>query len=277
MNKPQSLNIQPNNNNFNNIKENDVIIPNPNLTFSPTSPIQNDYLNNTDPNILNQISQSSSLLKKEKEEFAQTQKYINYLKTHLDSSYYAYNEIKNKNSLLLNKAKTLNNEIKKNNNLYQKLLKSFGAKKKENEEYKVKYEKILEKKIQGNNKNINNDLDINEKIEKMKEKNLILNKENKSKENIILNLKKTLDILENNKKEKKKEKLERINELKEDLNSVEKLKTDFDDISKQLYIKSIELEKTKKTMEYLIKLKMIKNNQNNNEEEEGISNDMEEK
>ena len=97
---------------------------------------------------------------------------------------------------------------------------------------------------------------------------MILSKENKSKENIILNLKKTLEILEKNKDEKKKDKLERINELKKELNSINKMKNDFEEISKELYIKSIELEKAQKTMEYLIKLKSIKNGKDNDEVEE---------
>ena len=272
MNNPTSS--AKNNNDSNNIKIKDIIVPNPNQIYSPKSPVKNDYLNNTDSNILNQNPQLSFSNKlstlehiKEKEEFSQTQDYINYLKIHLDSSYYAFNEIKNKNSVLLNKTKTLNNEIKKNNLIYQKLLKSFEEKKKENDEYKVKYEKILENKIKGN-KNINNDIDINEKIENIKKQNLILSKENKSKENIILNLKKTLEILENNKDEKKKDKLERINELKKELNSINKMKNDFEEISKELYIKSIELEKAQKTMEYLIKLKSIKNGKDNDEVEE---------
>ena len=272
MNNPTSS--AKNNNDSNNIKIKDIIVPNPNQIYSPKSPVKNDYLNNTDSNILNQNPQLSFSNKlstlehiKEKEEFSQTQDYINYLKIHLDSSYYAFNEIKNKNSVLLNKTKTLNNVIKKNNLIYQKLLKSFEEKKKENDEYKVKYEKILENKIKGN-KNINNDIDINEKIENIKKQNLILSKENKSKENIILNLKKTLEILEKNKDEKKKDKLERINELKKELNSINKMKNDFEEISKELYIKSIELEKAQKTMEYLIKLKSIKNGKDNDEVEE---------
>ena len=272
MNNPASS--IKNNNDSNNNKIKDIIVPNPNQIYSPKSPVKNDYLNNTDPNILNQNPQLSFSNKistlehlKEKEEFSQTQDYINYLKIHLDSSYYAYNEIKNKNSILLNKTKTLNNEIKKNNLIYQKLLKSFEEKKKENDEYRIKYEKILENKIKGN-KSINNDIDINEKIENIKKQNLILSKENKSKENIILNLKKTLDILEKNKNEKKKDKSERINELKKELNSINKMKIDFEEISKELIIKSIELEKAQKTMEYLIKLKSIKNGKDNDEEEE---------
>ena len=44
----------------------------------------------------------------------------------------------------------------------------------------------------------------------MKEKNMIISKENKSKEEIISNLKKTLEILEKNKMEKNKEKKDRL-------------------------------------------------------------------
>ena len=46
------------------------------------------------------------------------------------------------------------------------------------------------------------------------------------------------------------------------------MKNDFEEISKELYIKSIELEKAQKTMEYLIKLKLIKNGKDNDEVEE---------
>ena len=113
-------------------------------------------------------------IQNEKKDFERTQKYINYLKTHLDSSYYAFNEIKNKNSILLAKSKSLNEEIKKNYIIYQKLVKSLELKTKENNEYKTKYEKILEER--KNSKEKFEDLGLDEKIEKLKEKNLILNK-----------------------------------------------------------------------------------------------------
>ena len=92
------------------------------------------------------ININNSEFKDEKAEFERTQKYINYLKTHLDSSYYAFNEIKNKNSILLAKSKTLNDEIKKGSIIYQKLRKSIDEKTQENNSYKEKYEKILEQK-----------------------------------------------------------------------------------------------------------------------------------
>ena len=203
----------------------------------------------------------------EKEEFQRTQKYINYLKTHLDSSYYAFNEIKNKNTILLTKTKSLENEIKKNNLIYQKLVKSIQEKTKENSSYKEKYEKILEQK-----KNCIDmgELTLDKKIEKLKQNNLILSKENKSKEEIILNLRKTLEILEKNKNEKTQEKKERLKELKEEKNSIEKLKVEFAEMGKELNDKLKELEKTKTTMLYLLEQKNnnLEDNENPEEQEE---------
>ena len=186
------------------------------------------------------------IFQNKKGEFEQTQKYINYLKTHLDSSYYAFNEIKNKNSILLSKSKFINDEIKKSNIIYQKLLKLIESKEKENIEYKAKYEKILEERKTNKDKIMN--LELDEKIEKMKEKNIILIKENESKEEIIMNLKKTLEVLEKNKKEKYKEKEERLNELIKEKKSIDKLKQEFDEIGKELIDKNNELEETKKTI-----------------------------
>lgn len=196
------------------------------------------------------ININNSEFKDEKEEFERTQKYINYLKTHLDSSYYAFNEIKNKNSILLAKSKTLNDEIKKGSIIYQKLRKSIDEKTQENNSYKEKYEKILEQKKINNEKNGCWELD--QKIEKMKEKNLILSKENKSKEEIISNLKKTLEILEKNKMEKNKEKKDRLKELNNEINSIEKLKLEYNEMGKELYGKNKELEETKKSILNLI-------------------------
>ena len=274
MNNPTSS--AKNNNDSNNIKIKDIIVPNPNQIYSPKSPVKNDYLNNTDSNILNQNPQLSFSNKlstlehiKEKEEFSQTQDYINYLKIHLDSSYYAFNEIKNKNSTLLSKLKSINDEIKKSNIIYQKLLKSIELKTKENNEYKSKYEKILKERKDNKDKIINFELD--DKIEKMKGKNIILIKENESKEEIIRNLRKTLDVLENNKKEKNKEKKERLNELIKEKISIDKLKKEFDEIGKELIDKNRELVETKETILNLLKqkkedyelLNILENNEDN--------------
>ena len=159
-----------------------IINQNNKISQSQKSSENKIFQNNNNKNSLIPTPQSSTSklnlneAKNEKKEFEQTQKYINYLKTHLDSSYYAFNEIKNKNSILLAKSKSLNEEIKKSNIIYQKLVKSLELKTKENNEYKTKYEKILEER--KNSKEKFEDLGLDEKIEKLKEKNLILSKEN---------------------------------------------------------------------------------------------------
>ena len=244
-----------------------------NTIKNPPNYISQSQFNQETPNINSLIPSSHPSSSKlnltefdnEKGEFERTKKYINYLKTHLDSSYYAFNEIKNKNNILITKSKNLENEIKKNNLIYQKLIKSIQEKTKENSNYKEKYEKILEGK-----KNFGDGgcFPIDKKIEKLKEKNLILTKENKSKEEIISNLKKTLEILEKNKNDKSKEKKERLNELKEEKNSIEKLKIEFAEMGKELTDKLKELEKTKQTMLYLIEQKNMNLEENENLEQE---------
>lgn len=244
-----------------------------NTIKNPPNYISQSQFNQETPNINSLIPSSHPSSSKlnltefdnEKGEFERTKKYINYLKTHLDSSYYAFNEIKNKNNILITKSKNLENEIKKNNLIYQKLIKSIQEKTKENSNYKEKYEKILEEK-----KNFGDGgcFPIDKKIEKLKEKNLILTKENKSKEEIISNLKKTLEILEKNKNDKSKEKKERLNELKEEKNSIEKLKIEFAEMGKELTDKLKELEKTKQTMLYLIEQKNMNLEENENLEQE---------
>ena len=244
-----------------------------NTIKNPPNYISQSQFNQETPNINSLIPSSHPSSSKlnltefdnEKGEFERTKKYINYLKTHLDSSYYAFNEIKNKNNILITKSKNLENEIKKNNLIYQKLIKSIQEKTKENSNYKEKYEKILEEK-----KNFGDGgcFPIDKKIEKLKENNLILTKENKSKEEIISNLKKTLEILEKNKNDKSKEKKERLNELKEEKNSIEKLKIEFAEMGKELTDKLKELEKTKQTMLYLIEQKNMNLEENENLEQE---------
>ena len=244
-----------------------------NTIKNPPNYISQSQFNQETPNINSLIPSSHPSSSKlnltefdnEKGEFERTKKYINYLKTHLDSSYYAFNEIKNKNNILITKSKNLENEIKKNNLIYQKLIKSIQEKTKENSNYKEKYEKILEEK-----KNFGDGgcFPIDKKIEILKEKNLILTKENKSKEEIISNLKKTLEILEKNKNDKSKEKKERLNELKEEKNSIEKLKIEFAEMGKELTDKLKELEKTKQTMLYLIEQKNMNLEENENSEQE---------
>ena len=256
--KSQVKNIQQNINPKNRQKPNNLenIDDNINSTFTQKSPPTNQYNNN----LLNNEKEREKEREKEKEEYENTKKYINYLKEHLNSSYYANNEINNKNLLLIEKSKSLNEEIKNNSILYEKMKKSFDKKKIKNDEYKNKYEKFLNE--QKNNENKNNKLNLEEKIKELKLNKLLINKENQSKEEIIINLKKTLEILEKNKLYKDKEKENKIKELKEEKNNINKLKLNIEKITKELYTKNIKLEEKKKSILFIIDYN-DKNNMNN--------------
>ena len=175
----RNLNINSNINNQKSTNDQNKEILNPLITTP--KPSQSNNLNITPPPQMNE---------REKEEFERTQKYINYLKEHLNSSYYANNEINNKNNILTEKSKSLNEEIKNNNIQYKNLLKSIAEKTKINNDFKKKYQNFL-----GGGKKMDTENEwnpqIGEKIKNLKQKNYILNKENQSKEEIILNLKKT--------------------------------------------------------------------------------------
>ena len=256
--KSQVKNIQQNINPKNRQKPNNLenIDDNINSTSTQKSPPTNQYNNN----LLNNEKEREKEREKEKEEYENTKKYINYLKEHLNSSYYANNEINNKNLLLIEKSKSLNEEIKNNSILYEKMKKSFDKKKIKNDEYKNKYEKFLNE--QKNNENKNNKLNLEEKIKELKLNKLLINKENQSKEEIIINLKKTLEILEKNKLYKDKEKENKIKELKEEKNNINKLKLNIEKITKELYTKNIKLEEKKKSILFIIDYN-DKNNMNN--------------
>ena len=196
---------------------------------------------------------------REREEFNRTQKYINYLKEHLNSSYYANNEISNKNTILNEKSISLKEEIKNNNILYEKIQKSLEEKTRLNNEYKNKYEAFLKQHKNKKNDNENINSNIEEKIKELKQRNLIVNKECQSKEEIILNLKRTLDILEKSKSGKKKEYQDKVKELNEEKEVINKLKKNMEKIIKDLLTKNIKLEEKKKSMIYLLN----KSNANN--------------
>ena len=238
-----NTNTNPTNKKENNIQSSNILNP---LTSSP-KPTESNKLSNTPP---------PQMSEREKEEFERTQKYINYLKEHLNSSYYANNEINNKNNILTEKSKSLNEEIKNNNTLYQNLLKSVEEKTKINEGFKKQYQNFV-----GGAKKIEKDTEVFEKVNNLKQKNYILNKENQSKEEIILNLKKTLEILEKSEMNKKVEKEKKMKELKEKKDDINKLKLNIGKITKELYTKNIKLEEKKKSMLYILN----KNNENEND------------
>ena len=254
--KSQVKNIQQNINPKNRQKPNNLENIDDNINSTQKYPPINQYNNN----LLNNEKEREKEREKEKEEYENTKKYINYLKEHLNSSYYANNEINNKNLLLIEKSKSLNEEIKNNSILYEKMKKLFDKKKIQNDEYKNKYEKFLNE--QKNNENKNNKLNLEEKIKELKLNKLLINKENQSKEEIIINLKKTLEILEKNKLYKNKEKENKIKELKEEKNNINKLKLNIEKITKELYTKNIKLEEKKKSILFIIDYN-DKNNMNN--------------
>ena len=244
----QNINSNINNQKSTNDQNKEILNP---LITTP-KPSQSNNLNITPPPQMNE---------REKEEFERTQKYINYLKEHLNSSYYANNEINNKNNILTEKSKSLNEEIKNNNIQYKNLLKSIDEKTKINNDFKKKYQNFLGGGKKMDTENEGNP-QIGEKIKNLKQKNYILNKENQSKEEIILNLKKTLEILEKSKMNKKKDKEKKMKELNEKKNDINKLKLNIEKITKELYTKNIKLEEKKKSMMYIIN----KNNKNNDNE-----------
>ena len=184
----------------------------------------------------------------EKEEYDNTKKYIDYLKEHLDSSYYAHNEINNKYSILLLKSKSLNEEIKNNGILYEKLFKSINGNMKINNDYKKDYEIFLKKQKQIKDNKNNMNLNIKEKIKELKQNNLIMDKENKSKEEILLNLRKTLEILEKNKSGKTTEKEDKIKTLNKEKDTICKLKINIEKMNKELTTKNAILKEEKKNM-----------------------------
>ena len=259
--KSQGININKNINPTNRHKTNNNLemIEN-NISSTLKSPPINKY---------NFNFTNSKEKEKEKEEFENTKKYINYLKEHLNSSYYANNEINNKNLLLIEKSKSLNEEIKQNFILYEQLKKAINQKINQNNDYKNKYEKFLEQK---RNESQDNKLNVEEKIKELKLQNLLRNKENQSSEEILLNLKKTIEILEKRRLNKKKEKEEKIKELNEAKNDINKLKLNLEKITKDLYTKNIKLEEKKKSMIYIINYN--DNNNNNINLNDKVSNDL---
>ena len=129
--------ITPMNSQKRNTKMNTKINPkNNNYIQSMNTPIAPQKLN---MNPLTNVKERD----REREEFNRTQKYINYLKEHLISSYYANNEISNKNTILNEKSISLKEEIKNNTILYEKIQKSLEEKTSLNNEYKNKYEAFL--------------------------------------------------------------------------------------------------------------------------------------
>ena len=194
-------------------------------------------------------------------ELNRTQKYINYLKQHLDSSYYANNELKNKNEFLNNKLKDLTTEIANNKNVIQNLNVYLNEKKIQNNHYKELLNKFLTNNFFEATKKNDDYQKINETIKQ----NQILEKENESKEEIIKNLKKTIEFLEIQEKSKLSESMKNFQEFKEEFELLLKTKNSTDKLIQNLREKNIKMEENKKSILYLLK-NTGKNDNNTNKE-----------
>ena len=132
--------------------------------------------------------------------------YMNYLKNRLNYFYKSNTELNDKYKYIANKSKLLIDNISNNKNIFNNLKKNYENSIKNNLELKQKYNNLLEQykrqvKFGGNNKN----MEQNEIYNLQKEQNMLLSTV-KSKEEIIDNLKKTLNIIKNEVEESKNDK-----------------------------------------------------------------------
>ena len=132
--------------------------------------------------------------------------YMNYLKNRLNYFYKSNTELNDKYKYIANKSKLLIDNISNNKNIFNNLKKNYENSIKNNLELKQKYNNLLEQykrqvKFGGNNKN----MEQNEIYNLQKEQNMLLSTV-KSKEEIIDNLKKTLNIIKNEVEESKDDK-----------------------------------------------------------------------
>lgn len=132
--------------------------------------------------------------------------YMNYLKNRLNYFYKSNTELNDKYKYIANKSKLLIDNISNNKNIFNNLKKNYENSIKNNLELKQKYNNLLEQykrqvKFGGNNKN----MEQNEIYNLQKEQDMLLSTV-KSKEEIIDNLKKTLNIIKNEVEESKNDK-----------------------------------------------------------------------
>ena len=233
-----------------------------------SSNINNNYYNYTHMTPKTQlntvsydITSKNPLTDNNSKELNRTQKYINYLKQHLDSSYYANNELKNKNEFINNKLKDVNSEIVKSQNLIQNLNNSLNEKIYQNNHYKELLNNFLTNNFFGTSNKNDNIQKINELIKQ----NKILEKEIKSKEEIIKHLKKTMGFLEKQEKSNISESMKNFQEFKEEYELLLKTKNNTNKLIQDLREKNIKMEESKKSILYLLK-NNEKNTNNSNKE-----------
>ena len=188
--------------------------PNKNKTFYNTNP---NFNKNKNPNIItpNTVNRNMNInsninMKVNVNDMKNDEKlknYIMYLKNHLNSSYYANNDLNNVYSKIMNKSKEVNDSINNKNDLYINMNKLHEENVEKNKNFQKEYKSMVDEyKInhlneQNKLKELNNMIFLQDNdIQKIENENNLLNDDIKNKQRIIENLKKKIELMKNKKK-----------------------------------------------------------------------------
>ena len=164
--------------------------------------LQNKYLNtlteksrNTHFKTKNKILTKTPNYKHDQRDVLSSNSYLKYLKTNLDSSNFTNNELTKEYNLLAFKSKQLINEIQKNNKIFNDLKKEYDQNIAKNNELKNVYNILLNR---YKNKTMGNESQNDDStLSKLQNEKNILSKTIESKEKIINDMQKTIEILRN--------------------------------------------------------------------------------
>ena len=172
--------------------------------------MRNDY-NTYNENIMNQSAYTLGYnyipnVNKNKMNDEQIKNYIIYLKNHLNSSYYANNDLNNEYNKIMTKSKQINDSINNKNDIFINMNKSFEEKLEKNKNYKKDYINLVDEyKLNHKNeqiklKELNQIINVQDNdILRLENENNLLNEDISNKKTIIENLKKQINILKNKK------------------------------------------------------------------------------
>ena len=171
--------------NFNNTVNENQVNRSPNTRY-------NNFMSNVDKKKMND---------------EQIKNYIIYLKNHLNSSYYANNDLNNEYNKIMTKSKQINDSINNKNDIYINLNKSFEEELEKNNNYKKDYINLVDeyklnhKNEQNKLKELNQIINVQDSdILRLENENNSLSEDISNKKKMIENLKKQIDILNNKKK-----------------------------------------------------------------------------
>jgi hypothetical protein len=209
---PNSFSITDINNNLGNSSNNKNKNSFNQNNNNSNSSFKNNYYNTLDENKVNlstnNIGYNKFLSNAERKKMndEQIKNYIIYLKNHLNSSYYANNDLNNEFNKIMTKSKQINDSINNKNDIYINLNKSFEEELEKNNNYKKDYinlvdeYKLNQKNEQNKLKELNQIINVQDSdILRLENENNSLNEDISNKRKIIENLKKQIDILKNKK------------------------------------------------------------------------------